>query len=533
MRVFMAIDSTRVLPPNSSWTDNLSQEAIFRYNKRKGKTINNVIKKKCGQPGSKNYGLYQKALQSGQTISMLTHKGEVVVLAKKTGEELFAAFIGCILFGRIPLVVQRPSSKVHQSFFDKRMNDLKESVTVSLCLCEAQDIDKYAPHFKCVSELSPSPVDETCLASPSPDEIAFLQMSSGTTGVSKICEVSHEQTIAQCEEYGLTINMNETKSVISWLPLYHDMGLIAAFILPLLHGAEFHIIDPFDWLVNPKVLLEMIDKYKGTHMWMPSFAFNYMSKKVNPEKMKHLNLSSMERAISCSEPTFIADLQRFGQTFAPLGLSNKALCVCYALAENIFAVSQSDDIKTHEWKGSTYASCGKIIPGVSVVVVKNGEEVTDTDDGTVMIRSMYEPRTNKRSDFYGYYNTGDIGFIYNGDLYIIGREKDMFVSYGVNVYPEMIEYSISNFEGVVPGRVVCFGELDKDIGTNKVIVLAESENVDDNKLRTELSTIIKEDFNLTAIVKLVAPGSLIKTSSGKFCRIKNKEQYGKSNVTAS
>jgi acyl-CoA synthetase (AMP-forming)/AMP-acid ligase II len=306
------------------------------------------------------------------------------------------------------------------------------------------------------------------------------------------------------------------------------MGLIAAFLLPIIHDAEFHIIDPFDWLMNPKSLIELTDAHKGTHCWMPSFAFNHMAKKVPLEMVKHLKLDSLERVISCSEPTFYDDLANFRDKFASVGLKSTALCVCYALAENIFAVSQSDTIEETEWKGAKYTSCGNVLEQVSVRIIRDGMDVTTKDDGTVMISSPFEPRTNKKSE--GYYNTGDIGFFKDQKLYIIGREKDLFVSYGVNVYPEIIEHLVANIEGVVPGRVVCFGVHSKEQGTNKVVVCVETENVGNNKLRTELSAIIREEFGLTAIVILVVPGSLIKTSSGKFCRIKNKEAYGNINA---
>ena len=447
-------------------------------------------------------------------------------MAKKTNEQLFSEFIGCILFGRIPLVIQRPSVKVHNIIFEKRMLELKEKISPSLCICELEDSKKYKPYFNCDSIPESDPSDKRPVHFSTPDSVAFLQMSSGTTGISKICKITHKQVISHCEEYAKTIGLDYSKTVVSWLPLYHDMGLIATFLLPIITGAKFHIIDPFDWLINPETILRMVDKYKGTHVWMPNFAFNHLCNKINTEEIKDIDLSSLERMISCSEPTFFDDLHKFETKFSSLGLKSRVLSVCYALAENIFAVSQSDNLAETEWKGRNYVNCGKVIPGVSVIIMRNNKDVTEEDDGTVMLRSSYEPITNIRSSFFSYYNTGDIGFLEDGNLYIIGREKDMFASYGVNIYPEMIEHLIANVDGVISGRVVCFGVFDKVLGTNRVIALAESNNTENNVLRTHLSTMIKEEFNLTAIVKLVESDSLIKTSSGKFCRVKNKELYG-------
>ena len=489
-------------------------------------TFSSIFINQASDPSSKNYSLYLKALNAGTAIAEMTKTGDVVLLAKKTGEELFAAFIGAILMGRVPLIIQRPSPKVHQSFFDKRMTDLKSKVTVTLCLCEPQDVDKYLPYFKCETTLSQDDCQPWLIHNSEPKDLAFIQMSSGTTGVSKICEVTHEQVVSHCLAYGKVIGMDKTKCVVSWLPLYHDMGLIAAFLLPLIHDAEFHMIDPFDWLINPKVLLTMISEFKGTHCWMPSFAFNHMASKIPMDMVKSCQLGSIEKIISCSEPTFFDDLLKFRNKFYPLGLRPESVCVCYALAENIFAVSQSEGIKEINWKDTKYTSCGKILPDVKVDIRSNNHPVPKgLDDGTVWINSPFMPRTNKCVD--GWYNTGDIGFFRDNELYIIGREKDMFVSYGVNIYPEMIEHSIATEPGVIPGRVVCFGEFSKELGTNRIIVIAETEEVNDNKLRMELSSIIKEEFNVAAIVMLAIPGALIKTSSGKFCRVKNKEKYAK------
>ncbi len=491
-------------------------------------TLTSVFISQSFNPSSKNYWLYTEAMTVGRAIAEQTKPGEVILLAKKSGTELYAAFMGAIIFGRTPLIIQRPSPKVHQSFFERRMNDLKAQVNAKLCFCEPQDNEKFSTFFQCLNSLVPTEEKRVSVHVPLLRDLAFIQLSSGTTGVSKICEITHGQIVEHCLAYGEVTRMDSSKSVVSWLPLYHDMGLIAAFLLPIIHGAEFHIIDPFDWLMNPKSLLELVSTYGGTHCWMPSFAFKYLANKVSIESVPEVQLSSMEQLISCSEPTFCDDLKKFGKKFQPIGFNPSSLQTCYALAENIFAVSQTKTLGETEWKGVKYANCGNVLPDVSVKIIRDGHDVTNTDDGEIWIKSPFMPRTNKCVD--GWYNTGDIGFFSNDCLHIIGRAKDMFVSYGVNIYPETIEHVIANVDGVVPGRVVCFGVFSKEQGTNKVVVCAETEDVTNNKLKMELSAIIKEEFGLAAIVILVTAGSLIKTSSGKFCRIKNKETYGKINA---
>ena len=498
---------------------------LVSYVDRVNETIPSILEKhsKCGV--FNNSLLYEKSLKVGSSIEKLTNKGDVVLLSKKSGMALFSEFIGCILYGRKPLVIQRPTVKVYESVFNSRMNDIKNKINPTLCICEPENVDKYVPFFKCISELVISDDIQPVLY-PNPNDVAFLQLSSGTTGVSKVCEITHKQLLSHCDEYGKIIKLNKSKSIVSWLPLYHDMGLIAAFVLPLLYDCKINIIDPFDWLADPKQLLQLVNDFGGTHIWMPSFAFNYMAKNIKHEEVQHLNLSSLEQIISCSEPTFSSDLINFYNKFGDLGLNNKVLRSCYALAENIFAVSQSEDLCECTWKNHKYVSCGKVIPGVSVIIAKDGKDVTDTDDGTVMIKSSYEPHTNIKSDFYGYYNTGDIGFFVEDNLYIIGRENDCFVSYGTNVYPAIVEQEISKLEKVISGRVVCFGVLDEIVGTHKIYVCAETEDDSDDLLKLEISSIIKEQFQLSSIVILLKKNSLVKTSSGKLCRIENKKLYG-------
>jgi len=283
---------------------------------------------------------------------------------------------------------------------------------------------------------------------------------------------------------------------------------------------------------------------------MPSFAFNYISK--NAQLDDDIDLSSLIHVISCSEPTFHHDIVKFQERFRENKLNPDCVSVCYALAENVFAVSQSGQgpkpikkvyppgtkvgpgyteplhspaaqpgVRLAELGGVSYVSCGRVIPGVSIIIEKDGEDVTNDSEGRVMMRSFYEPHTNVRSDFHGYYDTGDVGFMRDQELYIIGRTKDSFVSYGVNVYPETIEHEISKMEGVIDGRVACFGVFSGQSGTHECHVCVETER---SILENAISLRIREVFGLSAIVEIVPPGSLSKTSSGKISRSKTRER---------
>jgi len=487
---------------------------LNRYMGRLGKTIPNILKH-----NSNNRDFFDKAARVGARISNLTSEGDVVVLTKPSGEDLFSEFIGSILYGRKPIILQYPSNKIHFDEFDKKMRYVKQQLAPSLCLSEEQHTSIYKKYFNTRSNLDVSP-DISSPPTADSDSVAFIQMSSGTTGTPKILYVTHREILENCEEYKKTIDLNKNSSVVSWLPLYHDMGLVAGFLLPLLSDAKFHIIDPFVWLRDPEIFMALIESHAATHIWMPNFAFNYMTSRINVGD-KIYDLSTVKKFISCSEPAYYEDLNNFYNKFKQFGLSRNALSVCYALAENVFAVSQSEGIREEIYHGKKYTSCGKIIPGVSVLIVSENKDVTNEKIGMVYVKSSSCPKTNRDEEsYYDYYNTGDIGFMQGGHLYIVDRQKDSFVSFGINIYPSPIERETAKINNIKPGRVACFGVPNRIKGTSEVHICAEYTGTNEGKKETINMIIkkIKDIFNLSATIHLLGEGFLIKTSSGKISR---------------
>ena len=486
---------------------------LISYTNRIGQTINSIVSN-----NSNHTELYDKAKRAGSYISTITNPKDVVLLARKDANQLAEEFLGCILYGRIPLVIQIPSPKVVEDVFQERMQDILEQASPRICLCDNEFISQYEKYFHCHSEIKEEYKD---ICFPNPDDIAFYQLSSGTSGKTKLCKITHKAIVAHCQEYAKICNLTKNKCVVSWLPLYHDMGLIACFLMPLIVDCKFKLINTFDWLLNPKSLFESISNNKGTHIWMPNFAFKHLEQKIDLEDCQNISLESVEQFISCSEPSFSEDLNDFYTKFSSLGLKDNSIKICYALAENIFAVSQSDGISAFIVGANEYLTCGKVMPGVSVIIEKEGKDITHQGIGNVMIKSIYEPINNKHS-FYGYYNTGDLGFMTDDQLVIIGRAKDSFVSKGINIYPQNIEQKVSRLEGVINGRAVCVGLEDR--GTKKVGVAFESNNPTDDIKRT-IMLMVKNMYDLSADVVAVNPQALIKTSSGKLCREKNKKFF--------
>lgn len=494
---------------------------LHRYINRADKTINSILEKSeynqtiCinNLEIDKNT-LYQGAKEFGSFISNRTKENDVVLIARKTSIEQLEAFLGCILYKRIPLIIQHPNNKVSEKEFNIKINHIKSICNPTLCYCESEHEYIYEQYFNCFSPSLLFHSSINPIPNISPDDICFYQLSSGTTSLCKIIEVTHKQLIENIDEYSNFIGFNQDDTIVSWLPLYHDMGLIACFLMPLIKGANFVHINNFDWLLDPSSLFKAIEENKGTIIYLPNFAFNYLYNKVD----NNYNLSTLKQVISCSEPTSFIYLNKFAEKF---NINKSKLKNCYALAENVFAVSQSNTIT----EDNGIASCGKILPGISLTIVREKDEidVTNKEIGQIWIKSNNLSKSCQLSK-YGYYNTGDIGYLKNQELYIIGRQSDKILSFGNTIYPDPIEQQINEIEGIIPGRVACCGIYDENFGTEIVTIIAESEFPNIQNIIKDINDILENTFNISGIVHIVHPNFLVKTSSGKISRYKTRDK---------
>lgn len=500
---------------------NFISSCIVRYIQKMDYTIRSFL---VGHP--QNHNLYHLALSFGSEISKISKEADRIILASREPEVLFIQLLGCILYKRVPIVIQRPSIKVFSSEFGAKMEEIKARINPSLCVCDAENQTDFQRFFVTIDSKT-FLANENFEAQPilSPKDIAFIQLSSGTTESIKIIEVTHQQLIENCIEYGIRVDLNESSHVVSWLPLYHDMGLITSVFLPVIFGCKVNFLDTFNWAYNPTSLLKAISDNKGTHVWMPNFAFKLTANKIEESQIGELDLSSLKHLVSCSEPTYIEDIEAFSNKFKKIGLK-AILSNCYALAENVFAVTQSVEAKEIDFEGQKVVSCGKVISGVSVLIEKNGEDITATGKaGNVMIKTASLFKNRAQSSFYGYYKTGDLGFMIAEELFILGRESDSFVSYGQNIYPNLIEQKLNEIDKIIPGRAACFGILEKDLGTNKINIVAEVEDIpNSNKIELTILNKIKNEFNLSANIYISPRNFIIKTSSGKISRSRTREK---------
>jgi fatty-acyl-CoA synthase len=496
--------------------------------------------------------------------------GDVVILIFQHSFELIYAYFGCILQGAIPSIMPFLTEKLLP---ERYRADLAALVGVT----KPQAIFTYREfeqEVKTVTGLDTSVravIYAEDAASPrDPDfsglggmqrkdeDIVLLQHSSGTTGLQKGVALSHRAVHNQLEHYRKELAINNKDVIVSWLPLYHDMGLIACFLMPVLLGVPLVLLSPFEWVRAPHRLMQAVSKYKGTLSWLPNFAYNFCAQKVRDRDLDGVDLSSWRAISNCSEPMRFESQQAFFERFKDFGLKKEALCTCYAMAENVFAVTQGgikspvayDEIDREamqtEWLAKPaleglpvvkMPSAGKPIEGTEVMVMDaHGKGVSERTIGELILRSdcmltdyFHRPDATEKAIRDGWYYTGDYGYMVGGEVYVCGRKKEMIIVGGKNVYPMDLEELAMQVNGVHPGRVSAFGVFNDEAGTEDVIMVAEVETNDPSEresIRDEIrATVTRGSAVALRQVYLVGPHWLVKTSSGKNARTANKEKY--------
>jgi acyl-CoA synthetase (AMP-forming)/AMP-acid ligase II len=492
---------------------------------------------------------------------------DLVILVMDHSEALLFAFWGAMMIGAMPSMFPFINDKLDAETYYGRVQQLVEQEGAKAVIASAVYADGLAELLRGAS-VRVIREDTLPTESGKPDfapaitgaAIAFLQHSSGTTGLQKGVALAHSAVLNQIAAYSRAIRLTPDDVIVSWLPLYHDMGLIAGFVTPLAQGIPLVLMSPFHWVRDPKILLRAIHDHRGTLCWLPNFAYNFTATRLRPKDFEGLNLSSLRAFVNCSEPMQASSHRQFAEKFAAIGVRPEALTTCYAMAENTFAVTQggidapaSIDLinravlaERHEAQpaGAEDASiemlsCGKPIPNCTIKIVGDdahrsplperhvGEVAVQSDS---MLTGYY-----KRDDLTGlalrdgWYMTGDLGYIANGELYITGRKKDLIIVGGKNIYPQDLESIANTVPNVHPGRVVAFGVPDERLGTEAVVVVIESDT-DDDDARMEIVKqvrlrVAQQTETTVSDVRVVDAHWLHKSSSGKIARGANREKY--------
>lgn len=483
-----------------------------------------------------------------------------VIIMLQPGGLLYTSFLGAMAMGAVPSFMPFPTAKQQPDLFWNSHRSLFERIQPgAIVVYDAieADVRAIAPEGTIVLNIATLAQGRRVaeISNLPPESTAFLQHSSGTTGLKKGVMLSHAAVLEQVRAYSRAIDFDDRSVIASWLPLYHDMGLIACFILPLMVGSHVVQLDPFQWVGAPTELLDVITEFRATHSWSPNFAFNHLATIAARKTDPNWDLSSLIAFINCSEPCKADSMRVFSQALAAFGLRETAPQICYAMAETVFAVSQTplnatfqtiaarrDALLSNVVKvdhtgedAREIVSCGFLLDGVSVRISDdNDANLPDGHVGEICIQgfALYDgynkqPELSAEKLRGGWHHTGDLGFLLQDQLYLTGRKDDLLIVRGRNYYAHDLEAIISATPGVKPGRTVVFDIESATIGTTDVICMLEPlDDTDRVELRRAVKLRVESLSGLVlARIVIVPPMSLLKTTSGKISREGNRRAY--------
>ena len=517
--------------------------------------------------------VYEETVAHARALTELgIGAGDVVILIMGHSRTLFTVFLGALHVGAVPAILANPNPRLDQTFYAKRVGAVAENATAKAVVIDSElrlHLARVLEDMGSVSIVASDTLDRTPTAVrrfdgpiAAPDDLALLQYTSGTTGIHKGVAHTHRAILDFIDAKMQKLGIGRDDVVVNWLPLYHDLGLISGFLLPLLSGLKTVLISPFHWARDPAVLFRAISEYRGTLCWMPNSALGHCVRAVRESDLHGVDLRSW-RILSCGgEPVRWATLRAFIDRFAAYGFETNAVQIGYGMAENVEAATHTttperrppivdwidarrlqDEARAvpmpaGESGGASVVSCGSPLPGTEIGIAgPDGRVAGDRHVGEVLVRSSYmlsggyfrRPDVTAEAVRDGWFHTGDLGYIADGELYVCGRRSDVIILAGRKIHPEDIELIADAVEGVAPGRTVAFGVADPQLGTDRVVVLCEvakgwtGEHVD---IAREVRKTAAHLLDVTVgAVRVVPRGWIIKTSSGKLARQANREKY--------
>lgn len=532
-----------------------------------------IDENRAAEPFFSHAGIERASARLGGALQSLgLKKGDRVALILPDNADFVFAFLGALRAGIVPVPIYPPTGLGKLAgYLDNTLHIVEKSgAKVLLTSGEVRrllgTVQSRAPDLERVcdieslhnlrEELKPEKIEL--------DDVCFLQFTSGSTSRPKGVVLTHAnlaENVHVIMDLGLKVQSYD--SGVSWLPLYHDMGLIGFVIAPLYHVNSVTFLPPLLFLKRPVRWLEQMSRQKASISFGPNFAYALCNKRIKDSEIEGLDLSSWRVAGCGAEPIRAENLRSFAERFKRVGFDPKAFVSCYGMAESTLAVSFSrvgTGITVDEVDGDALWSEGKAnkaAPGSerSAPVVSCGPafdrheigvfDEKDTDSQTplsertvgelrlrgpsVMRGYWSDPELTREAFAGGWLKTGDIGYIAEGEVYICGRSKEVIIVNGRNYYPQDLEWEASRVEGVRKGNVIAFGTMKPTHDRERVVIVLETGASDGparEALRAEVRRSVQQALGLTVDdVVPVDAGVLPKTSSGKLQRAKTRELY--------
>ncbi len=497
--------------------------------------------------------------------------GDRVVIIMPQGVAAMSTFVGAMMLGAVPTFLAYPNFKIEASKYRSGLAGVTANLNAKLVLIDHEFPEEMLGHVSLTEKTillrseGSNATDETRAmptAKIEAESMAFIQHSAGTTGLQKGVALTHAAVLRQIAHLSQTLKVDQERDrVYSWLPLYHDMGLIACFMLPLVCHVPVVMQSPLDWVMHPETMLQIISEYKCTLAWLPNFALQFVSRRTPQGQRAQYDLSSLRALINCSEPVRANSMMEFRNAFSAAGLKRAALQSSYAIAENVFAVTQSDIDRLEgpmflwadgqAFRGAHHivpvvegtagavacTSSGRLLPNHEVRIVSDaGGVLGENEVGEILVKSdclfdgyYNRPDLTAQAIVDGWYHTGDLGFCHEGELFVVGRKKDLLIIGGENIYPQDIEEIVAGHSCIHDGRVIAMGVYNPDLGTEDIVVVAEVECEEvlakAAEIEREIRHLIVAAMGLAVrTIFLKPPKWIVKSTAGKAARSATREK---------
>ena len=503
------------------------------------------------------------------------HPGETVAIMLPTCSDFFSSFLGIMLAGGIAVPVYPPTRPNQIEAYIQRQALILRNARVRFLIsfdrirAVANVLDGQLPALREVVSAGELASRGRHLPAPSrnPSDTFFIQYTSGSTGDPKGVTLTHSNVLANIRGIGFAVQAKPSDAVVTWLPLYHDMGLIGSWLFSLYYGFPITVLSPLDFLVRPERWLWALSDSVGTLCPAPNFAFELCLRKIRAEVIDGVDLSSWRVAINAGEPVLPATLKRFSDRFRRWGFDSRSFMPFYGLAESSVALTYPparrgpivDRIERTAFEsrgraipsGETgsrdtleFVGNGKPLPGHEVRIVgEDGEQLPDRIRGRIHFRGPSRTDGYFRNpeataavlDSAGWMDSGDLGYVADGELYVTGRLKDCIIKGGRNIIPQDVEMAAWEVAGVRKGCVAAFGCIDASQGTETLVVVAETRVTDPRdrqRIRVQVTETVTTKVGIPPDdVALAHPGFVPKTSSGKIQRSATRKLYEEGAVT--
>jgi acyl-CoA synthetase (AMP-forming)/AMP-acid ligase II len=467
----------------------------------------------------------------------------VVTIVLEHCLDVYAAFIGATLIGSTPAILPPQTRKQDPAVHRAAMAALIERIGPVAAVVSDRTESEIPPTLPRVLTFEVEPLATWSNPRGSGADVALLQHSSGTTALKKGVMLSHRQVLSQIRSYVSALGISSRSSVVSWLPLYHDMGLMTGFVMPAVVGCPLISLDALEWVLRPTLLLEALETANDAFAWMPNFAFQHMLRL--DRRTRPWRLDGVRTLIDCSEPCRSSSLEAFAQRYGGEGLGRDKLGACYAMAETVFAVTQTllgREPRIGKGDAAGFVSSGRPIEGAEVEVRKLGSQLAAQGElGEIWVRSasLFEgyhrqPELSQEKLRDGWLQTGDLGVIDGGELFVVGRKDDLVLVNGRNILAHELEDIVSELPQIAPGRVLVGGRFDEAIGSSSLVVLAEGAepDVDPTAAAAAIRSRLESAANVQpSRVSILPRGFLIKSTSGKLARAASWQKFEALNDT--